>query len=156
MTNLPQASDRHTIDVAMAREDIVGLFARRSAAWAARDAAALAATHALNGVVVSPTGGVLEGRADIERVYRVWLSAFPDLVFKSEELIIDGNRVVEMAHLSGTHTGEFFGAAPSGRRMGFAAAIVTTVENGEITHERRILDFTGVLVQVGVLKAKPV
>jgi uncharacterized protein (TIGR02246 family) len=140
----------------MAREEIVDLFARRIAAWAARDSAALAATHAPNGVVVSPTGGVLEGRADIERVYQVWLSAFPDLVVRSEELIIDGYRVVEIAHLSGTHTGEFFGAAPSGRRMAFAAAIVTTVENGEITHERRILDFTGVLVQIGVLKAKPV
>ena len=43
----------------------------------------------------------------------------------------------------------------AGRRVGFAAAIVATVENGEITYERRILDFTGVLVQVGVLKAKP-
>ena len=116
---------------------------------------ALAATHAVRGVVVSPTGGVLEGREEIERVYRVWLSAFPDLVVKSEELIIDGDRVVEIAHLSGTHAGEFFGAAPSGRRVGFAAAIVVTIENGEITHERRILDFTGVLLQVGVLKAKP-
>jgi hypothetical protein len=27
--------------------------------------------------------------------------------------------------------------------------------DGRIVHERRILDFTGVLVQVGVLKAKP-
>lgn len=132
------------------------LFARRSAAWAARDPVALAATHSLHGVVISPTGGVLEGRPEIERVYRMWLSAFPDLQFKSEELIIEGNRVVEIAHLTGTHTGEFFGAGASGRRVAFAAAIVTTVENGEVTHERRILDFTGVLVQVGVLKAKPV
>jgi hypothetical protein len=29
------------------------------------------------------------------------------------------------------------------------------VENGEVVHERRILDFTGVLIQIGVLKAKP-
>ena len=29
-------------------------------------------------------------------------------------------------------------------------------EAGLITHERRIYDFTGLLVQVGVLRAKPV
>ena len=47
--------------------------------------------------------------------------------------------------------------AATKREVSVPAAIVTTVENGEITHERRILDFTGVLlVQVGVLKAKPV
>jgi uncharacterized protein (TIGR02246 family) len=156
MKDLRPAAERRSINPLMAREEIVTLFARRAAAWAARDPSALAATHAQQGVVVSPTGGVLEGRAEIERVYRLWLSAFPDLVFKSEELIIDGNRVVEIAQLSGTHEGEFFGAAPTKRRVSLSAAVVTTVENGEITYERRILDFTGLLVQVGVLKAKPV
>jgi uncharacterized protein (TIGR02246 family) len=155
VSDLRHAADQRTIGPSMTREDVVGLFARRMAGWAARDAAALAATHAVRGVVVSPTGGVLEGRDEIERVYRVWLAAFPDLQVKSEELIIDGDRVVEIAHLSGTHAGEFFGAAPSGRRIGVAAAIVVTIKDGEITHERRILDFTGLLVQVGVLKAKP-
>ena len=30
-----------------------------------------------------------------------------------------------------------------------------TLEDGLIVHERRIYDFTGLLVQIGVLKAKP-
>jgi hypothetical protein len=30
-----------------------------------------------------------------------------------------------------------------------------TVKDGQILHERRIYDFTGMLVQIGVLKAKP-
>ena len=34
-------------------------------------------------------------------------------------------------------------------------AFVYTLRDGAIVHERRILDFTGVLIQVGVLKAKP-
>jgi hypothetical protein len=29
------------------------------------------------------------------------------------------------------------------------------LENGKIVRERRIFDFTGLLVQIGVLKAKP-
>ncbi len=140
----------------MSREDIKALFVNREAGWLAKDAHALASLHAREGTVASPTGGVLEGREEIERIYRVWLSAFPDLIFHREELIIDGNRVVELAHVQGTHSGEFFGVSPTGRRVAFVMACVMTIENGEIVHERRVLDFTGVLVQVGVLKAKPV
>jgi uncharacterized protein (TIGR02246 family) len=140
----------------MGREDIKALFARRSAAWAAKDARTLASLHAASGTVASPTGGVLEGRDEIERIYNVWLSAFPDLVFHTEELVIDEPRVVELAHVTGTHSGEFFGVAPTGRRVAFVMACVMTMEKGEIAHERRVLDFTGVLIQVGVLKAKPV
>jgi uncharacterized protein (TIGR02246 family) len=140
----------------MGREEIKALFARRNAAWAAKDAHTLASLHSATGTVTSPTGGVLEGRDEIERIYNVWVSAFPDLDVRIEELIIDEPRVVEIAHVTGTHSGEFFGVAPTGRRVAFVMAAVMTLENGEIAHERRVLDFTGVLIQVGVLKAKPV
>ncbi len=31
-----------------------------------------------------------------------------------------------------------------------------TLKDGKVVHERRIYDFTGMLIQIGVLKAKPV
>jgi len=139
----------------MQREEILALVSRREAAWAARDPAALAATHAENGRVASPTGGVLEGRAEIERIYRLWMSAFTDIVFHQDDLLIDGDRVALIARLSGTQTGEFFGLPPAGRRVEVQVALVMTVADGLVVEERRIYDFTGVLVQVGVLKAKP-
>jgi ketosteroid isomerase-like protein len=139
----------------MTREETLELMARRLAAWGARDPVALAATHAPDGIVASPTGGVLEGRAEIERIYRLWLSAFPDLVVHSDEILIDGTRVVHIAQLAGTHAGDFFGLAPTGRHVEVQVALLMRVANGLVTEERRIFDFTGVLVQVGVLKAKP-
>jgi steroid delta-isomerase-like uncharacterized protein len=139
----------------MTREQVTELFARRAASWRSRDVAALAADHAPDGVVVSPTGGVLEGREEIERVYRVWMTAFPDLVVTVTDLLIDGDRVVQLLDVVGTHAGEFLGLAPTGRRLQVAGAFVYTIRNNLIVHERRILDFTGVLIQVGVLKVKP-
>ena len=139
----------------MTREEIFAMFARREAAWRARDAEALAADHAPTGVVVSPTGGVLEGRAEIERIYRVWFSAFPDFLFTTEDLIVDDDRVALLARLTGSHAGEFFGMAPTGRRIEVPAACFYRLESQLIVHERRILDFTGLLIQVGVLRAKP-
>jgi len=137
------------------REAILGLFTKREAAWRARDAGALAADHAADGVVVSPTGGVLEGRAEIERIYRVWFTAFPDLSFTTEDLIIEDDRVALLCRVTGTHSGEFFGTPATGRHIDVAGALIYRLENGAIVHERRILDFTGLLVQVGVLRAKP-
>jgi len=140
----------------MSRDEILALLQRRRDAWDARDAAALAATHAEKGVVISPTGGVLEGRDEIERVYRLWISAFTGITFSVDEVLIDGDRAVQIARLSGTHAGEFFGLAPTGRQVEVQVALVYRVADGAIVEERRIYDFTGVLVKVGVLKAKPV
>jgi predicted ester cyclase len=139
----------------MTRDEILALLARRNAAWIARDAAALTALHAPTGAVASPTGGVLEDRDAIERVYRLWLSAFPDLKTHVEAILVDGDRAVEILRFSGTHAGDFFGLAPTRRHVELVMASVMTLADGSITEERRIYDFTGVLVQIGVLKAKP-
>jgi steroid delta-isomerase-like uncharacterized protein len=139
----------------MTREEIMAMFARRETEWRARDAAGLAAGHTRDGVVLSPTGGVLEGREEIERIYRVWFTAFPDLTLSATDVLIDGDRAVLLANISGTHAGDFFGLPATGRHVQAVGAFVYMLRDGLIEHERRILDFTGVLVQVGVLKAKP-
>lgn len=139
----------------MTREEILAILERQSAAWAARDPVMFAQGYAPHATVTSPTGGVLEGRDEIERIARKWFLAFPDIRFNSEEVLIDGNRVLQVARVSGTHGGEFFGVAATGRKVDVVFALVMTIADGLITEERRILDFTGVLVQVGVLKTKP-
>ena len=139
----------------MTREEITTMFKRREAAWHAHDAAALASDHAPDAIVVSPTGGVLEGREDIQRIYQVWFTAFPGLRFTEHDLLIDGDRVAMIMTISGTHAGDFFGLPASGRHVQANCAFVYTLDGNQIIHERRILDFTGVLVQVGVLRAKP-
>jgi predicted ester cyclase len=77
------------------------------------------------------------------------------MVFTGEDLVIDGDRVALLFHTAGTHLGEFFGLSATGRRVNFGGVFLYTLEGRTIVHERRILDFTGVLVQVGVLKARP-
>jgi predicted ester cyclase len=139
----------------MTRDEILALVKRRVAAYERRDAAALAATHAENGSVASPMGGVLEGRAEIERVYRNWFLAFPDITTLEDDLLIDGDRVVLIARAAGTHSGDLLGLPPTGRQMEVVMASLMTVADGFVVSERRIYDFTGLLVQIGVLKAKP-
>ena len=139
----------------MTRDEILALVKRREAAWTARDPGALAATHAGHGTVISPFGGVQEGRPEIDRIYRQWFSAFPDIVLHQDDLLIDGDRAVLVGRMSATHAGDFFGLAPSGRHFEAQIAFVFAFADGFVLEERRIYDFTGLLVQVGVLKAKP-
>ena len=96
------------------------------------------------------------GRAHRYRhIYEVWFRAFPDLTFTTEDLIVDDERVALLGRASGTHLGEFFGMSATSRRIELACVFIYRMEDGLIAHERRVLDFTGLLVQVGVLRAKP-
>jgi steroid delta-isomerase-like uncharacterized protein len=139
----------------MTRDEILALMSRRIAAYAKRDSATLAATHAENSSVTSPMGGVQEGREEIERVYRNWFAAFQDIKTEQDDLLIDGDRAVLIARVSGTHSGDFMGLPATGRQMEVLMVSLMTVADGFVVDERRIYDFTGLLVQVGVLKAKP-
>ena len=80
----------------------------------------LAADHAPDGVLESPAGGgTVNGREAIARIYRGMFAGFPDLAVDWSDLVIDGDRVVEMGTMSGTDTGGFMGLPPTGRRFGF-------------------------------------
>ena len=48
------------------------------------------------------------------------------------------------------------GMAPTRRKITFRCGLFHTVRDGAISRERRVYDFTGLLIQVGLLKAKPV
>lgn len=140
----------------MTREDIVTFFNRRQGAYARLDAEALAADHADDGVLESPVaGGPVKGREAIARIYRAWFTVFPDVTVTWTDLLIDGDRAVQMATMAGTDTGGFMGLPPTGKRFGFPIVYMFTLEDGLIAHERRVYDFTGMLVQIGVLKARP-
>jgi steroid delta-isomerase-like uncharacterized protein len=141
----------------MTREEINALFVQRMDAWARRDITALVDMHSENSVVESPlAGGHATGHEAIERVYEALFHAFPDLVLQTDELLIDGDRVALIGRLSGTDQGGFMGMAPTGRPFDIAIVLLFDLVNGLITRERRIYDFTGLLVQVGTIKAKPV
>jgi steroid delta-isomerase-like uncharacterized protein len=141
----------------MTREETLKLFDRRHAAYARLDAEALAADHAIDGVLESPVaGGTVTGRDSIAKIYRGWFAGFPDVVMDWTDLVIDDDRVVQMATASGTDTGGFMGLPPTGKRFGIPMAYMFTLKDGLIVHERRVYDFTGMLIQIGLLKAKPV
>jgi steroid delta-isomerase-like uncharacterized protein len=139
----------------MTRDQIVDLFDRRMNAFNDHDVESFADVYAEDAVVESPLGGTHQGRAAIAAVAAAFLGVLSDAGYSQDALIIDGDHVVQVVTMSGTDNGGFMGMAPSGRPAQLPMVVVCRVADGHITHERRIYDFTGMLVQIGVLKARP-
>jgi predicted ester cyclase len=140
----------------MTRIDIESLLDRYFDAVSRRDAVALSAEHADACVMDSPTaGGVVTGRDAIAEVYGVWFRGFPDLTVTREDPIIDGARFAQSFTLTGTDTGGFLGLEPTRKPFRILIVIIGEVSDGKIVHARPIYDFSGMLIQIGVLKAKP-
>ena len=139
----------------MTRDNVLSFFAERQRAWDGRDPDALAAGHAEHGTVVSPMFGRRTGRDAIRHSYRALFATFPDWTFKGDALLIDGNRVAQQFVVTATHVGEFMGLSGSNRRFQIQGMRMFEMQDGLILHEQRHYDFTGLLIQVGVLRAKP-
>jgi predicted ester cyclase len=86
---------------------------------------------------------------------RAWFDGFPDVTFTKTTLVIDGDRAVSIGDIHGTDTGGFMGLPPTNKPFRLPIVFVCTLEDGFIVREQRIYDFTGMLLQIGVLKAKP-
>jgi len=138
----------------MTREETVAFFKRREQAYEDLDAAALAADYADNAVIESPTTGKHAGR-DAEKSLRAVFNAFLDLTMTNDEMVIDGDRVVTVHTVEGTHMQELLGIAPTGKPFSMTVAFIYELRDRKIVREQRIYDFTGMLIQIGVLKARP-
>jgi predicted ester cyclase len=135
--------------------DLRAMFDRFIVCQRRRDSEGLAAFHTLDGVVESPMYGTLVGRAAIEEGYRAFYTSFPDANFEVEEMVVEPPQIAIFAAISATHASTFFGLAGTNRRIDFRIARLLQMQGDSIARERRIYDFTGILVQVGVLRAKP-
>ncbi len=139
----------------MKRQEVIAFFEERQEAWTARNADGLAAGHAENGAIESPMFGHRDGRKAIGDSYRALFTTFPDWDFQGEELLIDGDRVAQPFSAGATHVGMFMGLAGTNRRFKIQGVRLFTMVDGLVQHERRMYDFTGLLIQIGILRSKP-
>ena len=78
-----------------------------------------------------------------------------DVKMRQDALLIDGDSIAQILTIEGTDDGQFLGLPPTGKSFRVPAVFLYDLKDGQIARERRIYDFTGVLMQFGLLKAKP-
>ncbi|MGA2262226.1 MAG: ester cyclase [Acidobacteriota bacterium] len=139
----------------MTYEEIEAILADWLQSMERRDAASLAARFSEDAIYTSMVAGTIRGRPAIEAMYRGWFTAFPEMVFEVESRLIDGARAAVLWSQQGRHLGEFVGIPATDRSFVLPGVFFMTFMEGKIVSLRSIYDFTGLLIQVGVLKAKP-
>jgi len=143
----------HTV---MTRADLQAIVERYLEAWANRDPEEIARFHSDEAVAESPIYSTLRGRQAIQDAARAFYTSFPDAAQAIEQMLIDPPHAAVFTTVNAKHVNDFFGLPGTGRRIEFRnARLMRMNDDGLIVHERRIYDFTGILVQTGVLRAKP-
>ena len=71
------------------------------------------------------------------------------LIKPLQDVFPDGDRVTTYKTYHGTHRGEFFGVAPTGREIQFETVDVMRVRNGKITDHWGVANLFSLLQQLG-------
>ena len=77
-------------------------------------------------------------------------AAFTDRDYKTERFLADGEWASCFGHIEGTHSGEFMGIAPTGKRVKIPYMDFWLVRDGRIADNWVSVDFPMVLRQLGV------
>jgi steroid delta-isomerase-like uncharacterized protein len=102
-------------------------------------------------IELDPFPGQAPGRAGlIESIERL-CTAFPDLVWRIEEMVAEGEKVASLHTWSGTHRGEFLGIAPTGKRVRMSCMIFDTYEEGKLKKSRLVMNVLSLLQQLGAM-----
>jgi steroid delta-isomerase-like uncharacterized protein len=106
-------------------------------------------THQLRSGV--PVDAVPRGPQVIKEHVAGWIASFPDLRFSIEQMLSEGDRVVTLLLMEGTHQGAWLGIPASGKKMQIRMFTVHRVVQGKIVEDWVLVESLGVFQQLGVV-----
>ena len=93
--------------------------------------------------------GQASGPAGIKPIIRSMAAAFPDVHITIHDMVQEPGKIAVRAEISGTHLGELFGIAPTGKQVSFRLHEFHTVANGLVTTTWHMEDWFGLFLQLG-------
>jgi len=117
------------------------------------DMAALDEIVAADIISHSHLPNVPAGREGGKMVHQGSIAAFPDGKTTTDDLIAEGDKVVERFTLVGTHKGDFMGIPATGKPIKVTGMSIFRIANGKIVEHWGENDAMGLLMQLGVLPA---
>jgi predicted ester cyclase len=88
--------------------------------------------------------GLDDWRAQLEALHR----GFPDGRHQIEELLVAGSHGISRCRFVGTHTGEFQGRAPTGKKVSVGTIHIDRFQGDTVVAHRGQLDMHGLLAQL--------
>lgn len=94
-------------------------------------------------------GPGIEGLKDVVRGMR---AAFPDMHWRVEEQLTEGDRVLTRFEWTGTHKGAFLGVDATGRSVKVWGMVIDRFQEDRIKETRLIMDTLGLMIQLGAVR----
>jgi steroid delta-isomerase-like uncharacterized protein len=91
------------------------------------------------------------GRDGVALVVQALRRGIPDLHYDIDEMVVVEDAVAVRATLTGTHDGDLFGMAPTGKRLQVKQMTFERFVEGRIIAHHRLTDELSMLRQLGVL-----
>jgi steroid delta-isomerase-like uncharacterized protein len=96
----------------------------------------------------SPEPLELQGHVRIARMLYV---AFPDLRYRVEEQVAEGDKVASRFTMHGTHEGEYIGISPTGKQVAATGISIDRIAGGKIVEQWNNFDQLGMMQQLGAV-----
>jgi ketosteroid isomerase-like protein len=81
-------------------------------------------------------------------------AAFPDAQCTVEQLFAEQDKVVSRIAVSGTHKGQWLGAAPTGKEITWTVSTVTRFHDGKLVELWGIADELGLMQKIGLAPSR--
>jgi predicted ester cyclase len=92
------------------------------------------------------------GPEGVKQVFNMAFKGMPDWHETIEEIIAEGDKVWLRLTYTGTHTGEWFGLAPTGKKITATAVGIYRIVNGKIVEGRFVSDALYMNKQIGAIE----
>ena len=97
--------------------------------------------------------GLPAGLEGGKAAHRAFLASFPDTQTTTQDLIAEGDKVMERYIAAGTHTGPFMGAPATGKKYSIETMVVYRFANGKIAEMWGLNDSQALMMQLGLMPA---
>jgi steroid delta-isomerase-like uncharacterized protein len=96
--------------------------------------------------------GEIRGAETVKGEIEYFRNAVPNLTYTVEDQVAEGDKVVSRYTISGTHQGEFFGVAGTGKRIEISGINIDRFdESGKLVEEWPEYDLLGAMKQMGAI-----
>lgn len=94
--------------------------------------------------------GIPQGREGIKAIASALRKGFPDIKYKIDLQIAEGDLVASYVTVTGTHKGEIFGMPATNKPAKWAETHFVKIVNGRMTEHWGVVDQLGMLRQLGL------